>query len=187
MNATTTVTLIATTMLLTNADSDTPSTSRPVTAAVEITAGRFTTPVPTTVPETKSVTGVPQAPRRAMGTSSPKSCKKLVTYPDHPTATVEAAMPYSSTNSTPMIQAASSPSDAYEYEYADPDTGIADASSAYDNATSAHNVPVMMNETMIAGPANCAAARPVSTKIPVPMMQPMPSSTRLSAPSDFLS
>ncbi len=86
-----------------------------------------------------------------------------------------------------MIHAASSPSDAYEYEYAEPDTGIADASSAYDNATSAHSVPVMMNEIMIAGPANCAAARPVSTKMPVPMMQPMPSSTRLVAPSDRLS
>ena len=45
-----------------------------------------------------------------------------------------------------MIHAAISPSDAYEYEYAEPDTGIADASSAYDNATSAHSVPVMMNE-----------------------------------------
>ena len=47
MNAMTTVTLIATTMLLTNADSDTPSTSRPVTATIAMTAGRFTTPVPT--------------------------------------------------------------------------------------------------------------------------------------------
>src|SRR5688572_13453661 len=86
-----------------------------------------------------------------------------------------------------MIQAANSPSDAYEYEYAEPDTGIADASSAYDSATSAHSVPVMMNETMIAGPANCAAARPVSTNMPVPMMQPMPSSTRFVAPSVLLS
>ena len=62
MNATTTVTLIATTMLLTNADSDTPRIKRPVTAAIAITAGRFTTPVPTTAPVTKSVTGVPQRP-----------------------------------------------------------------------------------------------------------------------------
>ena len=37
------------------------------------------------------------------------------------------------------------------------------------------------------GPANSAAARPVSTKIPVPMMQPMPSDTRLSAPRLFFS
>jgi hypothetical protein len=29
-----------------------------------------------------------------------------------------------------MIHAPTSPTDAYEYEYAEPDTGIADASSA---------------------------------------------------------
>ena len=32
----------------------------------------------------------------------------------------------------------------------------------------------------MAGPAKSAAARPVSTKIPVPIMQPMPSEIRLS-------
>ena len=42
----------------------------------------------------------------------------------------------------------------------------------------------MTKEIMIAGPAYCAAARPVRTKIPVPMMQPMPSRTRLSAPRE---
>ena len=35
----------------------------------------------------------------------------------------------------------------------------------------------------MAGPANCAAAVPVSTKMPAPMMAPMPSSTRLLAVS----
>ena len=40
--------------------------------------------------------------------------------------------------------------------------------------------PVMTKEIMMPGPANSAAARPVSTKMPVPMMQPMPSETRLS-------
>ena len=48
-------------------------------------------------------------------------------------------------------------------------------------------MPVSTNEIMIAGPAHSAAAWPVSTKIPVPMMQPMPSSTRFSAPSERLS
>ena len=83
MNATTTVTLIATTMLFTNADSETPRTSQ-VTAAMAMTAGRFTTPVPTTSPDTKSVTGVPHAPRNATGMSSPRSCRKLATYPTSP-------------------------------------------------------------------------------------------------------
>ena len=40
----------------------------------------------------------------------------------------------------------------------------------------------MMKEIMMPGPAKFAAARPVRTKMPVPMMQPMPSRTRLSAP-----
>jgi len=39
MNATTTVSLIATTTLFTSADSETPSTSRPVTAPIAMTAG----------------------------------------------------------------------------------------------------------------------------------------------------
>src|SRR5215467_7287044 len=130
MNATTTVSLIATTTLFTSADSETPSTSNPVTAAIAMTAGRFTTPVPAVAPDTKSLTGVPHAPRSSGGTLTPRSWRKLVTYPDQPTATVAAASPYSRTSSTPMIHAASSPSDAYEYEYADPDTGIVDASSA---------------------------------------------------------
>ena len=34
----------------------------------------------------------------------------------------------------------------------------------------------------MAGPAYCAAAAPVSTKIPAPMMAPMPSVIRLVAP-----
>src|SRR5205823_13152872 len=36
---------------------------------------------------------------------------------------------------------------------------------------------------MIAGPANCAAACPVITKIPAPMMAPIPSVTKLRGPS----
>ena len=39
----------------------------------------------------------------------------------------------------------------------------------------------------MAGPAYCAAAVPVSTKIPAPMIAPMPSVVRFSAPSARLS
>src|SRR2546425_7877515 len=40
-----------------------------------------------------------------------------------------------------------------------------------------------MNEKTIAGPAYCADAAPVSTKIPVPIMAPIPSDMRLPGPS----
>src|SRR6478672_9505678 len=40
----------------------------------------------------------------------------------------------------------------------------------------------MMNEYTTAGPAYCAAADPVSTKMPAPMIAPMPSRVRFSAP-----
>ncbi len=40
----------------------------------------------------------------------------------------------------------------------------------------------MIIESTSAGPANCAAAVPVSTKIPVPMMAPMPSIVRSAGP-----
>src|SRR5690348_13222706 len=39
-----------------------------------------------------------------------------------------------------------------------------------------------MYDRMIAGPANCAAAAPVSTKMPAPMIAPIPSVMRLVAP-----
>ena len=39
----------------------------------------------------------------------------------------------------------------------------------------------------MAGPANCAAAVPVSTKMPAPMMAPMPRVIRLMGPSARLS
>ena len=48
-------------------------------AAHPITAGTFTTPVPTTSPVTKSLTSVLMAPRRATGISNPTSCSKLAT------------------------------------------------------------------------------------------------------------
>src|SRR3989442_4381359 len=44
-------------------------------------------------------------------------------------------------------------------------------------------MPASTIESTIAGPACCAAASPVSTKMPVPMIAPMPSVTRLRGPS----
>ncbi len=112
MKAMTTVSLMATTMLLTVADSDTPITSRVVTAAITQIAGRFMTPVATTAP-CASRTSTPGAAVSAGGIMIPMlSCSRLVKYPDQPTATVEAASPYSSRSSNPMIQAATSPSEA---------------------------------------------------------------------------
>ena len=46
-----------------------------------------------------------------------------------------------------------------------------------------HPTPAMTNESTIAGPANCAAAVPVSTKIPAPIIAPMPSVIRFTGPS----
>jgi len=44
------------------------------------------------------------------------------------------------------------------------------------------DIEAMMNEITMPGPAYCAAALPVRTKIPAPMMAPMPSVVRLSGP-----
>jgi hypothetical protein len=44
-------------------------------------------------------------------------------------------------------------------------------------------MPAMMKEITIAGPACCAAARPVSTKIPVPMIPPIPNAISDGMPS----
>src|SRR5262249_54868836 len=48
-------------------------------------------------------------------------------------------------------------------------------------------MPAMTNDRATAGPALAAAARPVRTKMPVPMMAPIPSMTRSSAVSERLS
>ena len=44
-------------------------------------------------------------------------------------------------------------------------------------------MPAMTKEMTIAGPACCAAASPVSTKMPVPMMPPIPNVIRDGMPS----
>ena len=44
-------------------------------------------------------------------------------------------------------------------------------------------IPAMMNEITMAGPAWVAAATPVSTKMPVPMIPPMPKAMSEGMPS----
>jgi hypothetical protein len=54
----------------------------------------------------------------------------FATYSDQPTATADADIKYSSDRFQPMIHAIASPSVAYEYVYALPETGIMAANSA---------------------------------------------------------
>src|SRR2546422_9648752 len=60
----------------------------------------------------------------------PKLLSSETKWPDQPTPTVAAPAAYSRTKSQPMIQATISPMVAYEYVYALPATGTADAISA---------------------------------------------------------
>src|SRR5579863_4392738 len=46
-----------------------------------------------------------------------------------------------------------------------------------------HPTPARIYDSMMAGPAYSAAADPVSTKIPAPMIAPIPSDTRLTGPN----
>ena len=71
MKAMTTVSLMATMMLLTVADSETPTTSRAVTQPTMKTAGRLTIPVAMTTPAAL-VTGTPQAAVSAAGIWIPR-------------------------------------------------------------------------------------------------------------------
>ena len=66
--------------------------------------------------------------------------------------------------------------------YALPDTGIDDASSAYESAENAHVTPASTNESRIDGPES-AIASPMMTKMPVPMMAPSPSADRSRRPT----
>src|SRR6266550_3110821 len=67
---------------------------------------------------------------RCGGIVMPKLLSSETKWPDQPTPTVAAPAAYSSTRSHPMIQATNSPIVAYEYVYALPATGTADAISA---------------------------------------------------------
>ncbi len=76
MKARTTDSLMKTMMLLAVADSDTPATSRVVTAPMIRAAGRLTTPAAITWPAA-SVMGVPGAAVRAGGMTMCMSCSRL--------------------------------------------------------------------------------------------------------------
>ena len=76
MKAITTVTLMATTMLLTFADSETPKISSEVTATMPSRAGRLTTPM-TFSPVSGSTTSTPGAAVSAAGMLMPRSCIRL--------------------------------------------------------------------------------------------------------------
>src|SRR5262244_2922186 len=108
---TTTATLMKTIAVLTFADSLMPTTISAVTTAVMITAGRLKTAV--TGPAAVATT-VPGAAANRAGKSTPtKSCRKLVRFPDQPTATVAAPSAYSRIKSQPITHATNSPSVAY--------------------------------------------------------------------------
>src|SRR5439155_22778151 len=111
--------------LLVVADSLMPMTSRVVTAAMMMTAGRLKTAV--TVLPSWHCTTVPRAAERAHGTSNPMSCRNDTTYPDQPIATVTAPSAYPRTTSQPTTQTKMSPSVAEPELYPLPAIGTSDA------------------------------------------------------------
>src|SRR4051812_20916614 len=119
----------------------TPEISRAATASTMNTAGTLTVP--------PSPGGLAIASGRVKPNAESSSSLK---YWPQPTAIAATETPYSRIRSQPMIQATSSPSVAYAYVYALPETGIADASSAYDSAENAHVIPASTNDSRIDGP-----------------------------------
>ncbi len=135
-NNTMTDTLVITIILLKLADSLIPTTRRAERRATMNMAGRLRIQVTwgsasTLIPEAASVwakasvicfhpiSGTltstdPVAPVNCGGIIILRSFRKLTTYPDHPTDTVDAANRYSSIRSHPIIQARNSPRVAYE-------------------------------------------------------------------------
>src|SRR6185503_2862350 len=127
MKITITPTLIHTMMLLAAADSLMPMYRIQPSASTISTAGRLMIePVVTRKLSAPLSSG---ALVSAAGIWMPHSASRLTTYCDHPTATADADIRYSSDRFQPMIQATDSPSVQYEYVYALPDTGIIAANS----------------------------------------------------------
>src|SRR3954452_10641831 len=119
----------------------TPEISSAATAHTMITAGTFTVPPS------------PGGLAIASGSVKPNAeSSSSLKYCPQPTAIAATETPYSRIRSQPMIHATSSPIVAYEYVYALPETGIVDASSAYDSAEKMHVTPARMNDRTIAGP-----------------------------------
>src|SRR5690242_9003167 len=120
MNRKTTVSLMMTITLLNLADSEIPMMSRIVTRATITMAGTFSTAPVLDHPSVKSRHTLKPAPGGVVcvygaevycwGMLIPMSLRNETTYPDQPTATVEAANRYSRMRSQPMIHATSSPS-----------------------------------------------------------------------------
>ena len=70
--------------------------------------------------------------------------------------------------------------------YALPDTGIDDASSAYDSAEKRQTTAASTKDKITAGPA-AASPSPTTTKMPVPTIAPTPRAVRESGPTARLS
>ena len=137
-----TTSLTATMTRFAPALSRTPRTSSSVIASTMNTAGRLKTP-----PSSGDLL-------IASGSVTPKAAsRKALTLPPQPTATAATDTPYSRIRSQPMIHATSSPIVAYEYVYALPDTGIDEASSAYESAENVHATAASTKERITPGPA----------------------------------
>lgn len=115
----TTVTLMATTTAVTRAESFVPRTRMTVSTRTRA-AARTSKPNPF----------APSLPLSASGRCQPALSSREAMYPDQPTATTAVPSANSSTRSQPMIQAGSSPREAYEKVYAEPATGTVEANSA---------------------------------------------------------
>jgi hypothetical protein len=70
------------------------------------------------------------------------------------------------------------------YVYTEPETGTVDANSAYERAANKQARPAITNEMISAGPAVRAPA-PVNTKIPVPIIAPIPSIVKSHVPNSL--
>ena len=119
MKNSTTASLMVTMILLTVLLSCVPRMSSAVMSKMMRAAGKLMTP-----PSKGFVAS-------ALGRCSPNvALRKSEKYPDQPMATVAAPSAYSRMSPQPTIQAINSPSVAYTYVYALPETGTLDANSA---------------------------------------------------------
>ena len=188
MNATTTVTLIATTMLLTNADSDTPSISRPVTATIAIDRRQ--------VHDARADLSA----RHEVGDRRPRRPRKRRRY-------VEAEVVQEARDVARPADRDRRGGEAvleHQQHAHDPGGDLAERRVGVRVRRAGHGD--RRRELRIGqrderaqragdderdhdrrGPRTAPRRGPSDTKMPVPMMQPMPSSTRLVAPSDLLS
>src|SRR3954451_23391130 len=174
MKNTSTVSFTTTMTRFTRALSVTPRTSSSVIASTMNTAGRLKMP--------PADGDLAIASGRATPNAESRNALRL---PPQPTAIAATDTPYSRIRSQPMIQATISPSVAYVYVYALPETGIDDASSAYDSAENVQATAASTNDRMTAGPA-MPDPSPITTKMPVPMIAPTPIAVSCVALTDFL-